>query len=144
MKDCQCSGLSVEYCYFSVWCLQPELWVKYSRIKGFKGLKTLKNIRFSLINWVIGIAQKSNSTLDNGNLSLENIQSWNPTLKTIKMRLKLVRWWQKSNFQSIFLYFQIVHVFLSSGTELLWGGLSVCLSTKKFNRRAHFLMPLSN
>ena len=50
--------------------------------------------------------------LDIGNLSLENIQHRNPTLKNIKLRLKLVEWWQKSNFQSIFLYFQNMHVFL--------------------------------
>ena len=70
----------------------------------------------SLITWVIGIAQKSYSTLqkalDIGNLSLENIQHRNPTLKTIKMRLKLVEWWQKSNFQSIFLYYVRIHLFL--------------------------------
>ena len=48
----------------------------------------------SLITWVIGIAQKSYSTqqkaLDIGNLSLENIQNQNPTLKTIKMPLNLI------------------------------------------------------
>ena len=69
----------------------------------------------SLITWVIDIAQKSYSTqqkpLDIGNLSLENIQHQNPTLKNIKMPLKLVGWCQKSNFQSIFLYYLIIHVF---------------------------------
>ena len=58
----------------------------------------------SLITWVIGIAQKSYSTLhkaiENDNLSLENIQNRNPTLKTIRMQLKLVRWGQKCNLQT--------------------------------------------
>ena len=46
--------------------------------KVFKGLKTLKNMSFSVITWVIDIAQKAYSTLMkalyNGNFSLENIQ----------------------------------------------------------------------
>ena len=53
---------------------------------------------------VLVIARKSYSTLQKalvvGNPSLEKIQSQNPTLKTIKIRLKLVRWWQKCNFQT--------------------------------------------
>ena len=68
--------------------------------KVFKGLKTLKNISISLITWVIDIAQKAYSTrkkaLYNDNFSLENIQNPNPTLKTIKIRLKLVGWCQKN------------------------------------------------
>ena len=65
-------------------------------LKVLRGLKTLKNISISHITWVVGIALKRYSTLQkahgNGNLSLENIQNRNPTLKTIKMQLKLVRW----------------------------------------------------
>ena len=59
--------------------------------------KVLKGYFFfkTRITWAIFIAQKSYSTLqkalDIGNLSLEK-QNHNPTLKTIKMQLKLVRW----------------------------------------------------
>ena len=85
--------------------------------KVFKGLKTLKNMRISLITWVIDIAQKAYSTrkkaLYNDNFSLENIQNPNPTLKTIKIRLKLVGWCQKNKNSSIFLYYPIIHVFLA-------------------------------
>ena len=79
-------------------------------------LKTLKNMSISLITWVIDIAQKAYSTrkkaLYNDNFSLENIQNPNPTLKTIKIRLKLVGWCQKNKNSSIFLYYLIIHVFL--------------------------------
>ena len=85
--------------------------------KVFKPLKTLKNMSISLITWVIDIAQKAYSTqkkaLYNDNFSLENIQNPNPTLKTIKIRLKLVGWCQKNKNSSIFLYYPIIHVFLA-------------------------------
>ena len=52
----------------------------------------------SLITCDISITQKSYSTLrkgiDIGNISLENTQNPNPTLKTITIRLKLVKGWQ--------------------------------------------------
>ena len=83
--------------------------------KVFKPLNTFKNMSISLITWVIGIAQKTYSTLlkalDIDNISLENIQNRNPTLKTLKMQLKLFGWWQKSNLLSVFLYYLIIHVF---------------------------------
>ena len=103
--------------YFSERWLEPELWAKnLCFFFSFLTFKSFKDSSILLITRVVGIAQKSNNTLwkalDNGNLSLENIQNWNPTLKTIQMQLKLVQWWQKSNFQSIFLYYVRIHVFL--------------------------------
>ena len=99
------------FCGIPTTLVMSEKWI------FFKSFKTFKNSSILLITRVVGIPQKSNSTLwkalDNGNLSLENIQSWNPTLKTIKMQLKLVRWWQTSNFQSIFLYYLIIYVFFA-------------------------------
>ena len=81
--------------------------------KVLKGLICLK----TRITWVIFIAQKSYSTLqkalDIGNLSLESIQNQNPILKTIKMKLKLIGWEEKSNFHSIFLYYLIINRFLA-------------------------------
>ena len=64
-------------------------------LKVLRGLKTLKNISISHITWVVGITLKRYSTLqkarDSGNISLENIQNENPTTKTIKRQLMLVR-----------------------------------------------------
>ena len=57
--------------------------------KQIKPFKTFKNVSISLITLLIGITQKCYSTLQKalniGNLSLENIQNRNPTLKPIKM-----------------------------------------------------------
>ena len=84
--------------------------------KVFRLFKTVKNVTFSLITRVVGIAQKSYSTLrkalDIGYKSLENDHTKNLTLNIIKMQLKLIKWWQKHNFQRIFLYYLIIHVFL--------------------------------
>ena len=70
----------------------------------------------SLVTWVIDIAQEAYSTLKkalyNSNFSLENIQNQNPTVKTIKMRLKLVGWCQQNKNSVIFLYYPIIHIFL--------------------------------
>ena len=94
--------VSGEYCNFYVRCLKPKLQVKYY-LKFFL-LQNSKKPEYFPRNLGYRYRTETFSTLhkaiDNGNLSLENIQNRNPTLKTIKMQLKLVRWGQKCNFQT--------------------------------------------